>query len=58
MVGPTLYAIIADELAAADLAADLRSCFALGRDEVLITRADNLGSSVVQVEPAPPTRRV
>ena len=55
--GPTLYAITADDGAAGDLAADLRSCFALGRDEVLITSADNQGSSVVQGEPAPPMQR-
>lgn len=48
--GPTLYAIADGDEAAEDLAACLSSHFSLGRDEVVITRADNEGSCVKVLE--------
>lgn len=47
--GPTLYAVTKDEAAAKKLVAELRIQFALADDELLITRADNVGNHVRQI---------
>jgi beta-ribofuranosylaminobenzene 5'-phosphate synthase len=50
--GPTLYAVTPDEDSAETLAAALQRKFSLAPGEILITEADNLGSTIRPLEPS------
>jgi beta-RFAP synthase len=55
--GPTLYAVVADEQKAQQLATQVRHAFDLSDDEVLVTAADNQGSTLRHIEQAARQRR-